>query len=139
PQIQARWTWPRDDDRGGSLDRGDFVGTERNREGIHLRVRDEIDCEACFVDLGHGFADHTRIVFRQPVLEERARYANSYRPRVLGDEAGGLEPGVKDVPIDLGFDAREDLIPEVHFSRRTKLRRGFAPPIPPFPAVYRRG
>src|SRR5439155_3182387 len=97
--------------------------------------------------IAHGFADHPGVMLGQPVFEERIRYPYRHRAAVFGDKGRRLEPGVEAVPIHPGFNARQDLIPEVHFFSKNafgraspRSPRGFVPlhwtpspetPIPP--------
>src|SRR5436309_4536594 len=71
-------------------------------------------------------------MFRQPVFEERARNANCHRLRILGNKCSRLEPGVEAMPVHLGFNPRQNLIPQVHLLAKNRFRQGFAfgnPPI----------
>src|SRR6185369_16144006 len=43
----------------------------------------------------------------------RIGHADANRAVTVGDEGGRLEPRVEAVPVDLGLDPREDLVPDV--------------------------
>src|SRR3954471_1345876 len=62
---------------------------------------------------GERFIDDRRVVLGQPVAKEHVRYAHTNAVFAFGDERGRLEPGVEAVPVDLGLDAREDLVPDI--------------------------
>jgi hypothetical protein len=62
--------------------------------------------------LGQRFGQHHRVMLGQPVLEEGIGNANGDRAPTVCDERGGLEPGIKTVTVNLGFDPGEDLIPD---------------------------
>ena len=69
------------------------------------------------MNLGDSLIDDTSVMFREPILEERVRHSHPDSPRWLVDISGWLEPGVETVPVHLCFNAREDLVPEVHLGR----------------------
>ena len=97
------------------------------------RVGDEVDRKAALPDFSHRLGDDAGIVLREPILEQRVRHPDGHG-RVLGDEAGRLEPGVEAVPVHLGFDPRKNLIPEVHFFEKSPWPT-FAPPGADFRAI----
>ena len=55
----------------------------------------------------------SRVVLRNPILEERVRHAHSDCASIIGHEQRRFEPGVVAVAIYLGLDPREDFIPNI--------------------------
>src|SRR5579872_5668128 len=70
----------------------------------------------------HGFRDHGRVVFRQPILEEGVGHANSDRGRILGHKRRRPEPRIETMPVHFGLDARQNFIPKIHGWPRRRLR-----------------
>ena len=65
-------------------------------------------------ELGQRLVDDRGVVLGQPVPEQRVRAPGRWMRRALvGHEGGRLEPGVVAVPVDLGLDPAEDLVPDV--------------------------
>src|SRR5262249_9665033 len=81
--------------------------------------------------------DDGSIMLREPLHEHMVRHADRDRYLILGDTRRRLEPGVEAVPVHLRLDARQDLIPDGHFSKekgpalrfRPQLHRGNRAPI----------
>jgi hypothetical protein len=57
----------------------------------------------------------------QPVPEQVVGHPDAQRHAVVGDDRGGLEPGVENVTVNLGFDAGEDLIPNAAAGHDARL------------------
>ena len=83
--------------------------------GASLRRR-TLSTTPASTDFRKGLGQHDRVVLGQPVPEERVRHPDGQPPAAIGDERGGLEPGVEAVPVDLGLDAGEDLFPDASLS-----------------------
>jgi len=85
-------------------------GRRRRRAARRVLRSDEINGGVSAADLGEGLVDDARVVLGQPVPKQRVRHAHAKRAgRFLG-EAGGTEPGVVAVAVDLGFDPGQYLV-----------------------------
>ena len=59
------------------------------------------------------FFEHNGVMFGEPIAIQRVGDADANPISLVGDEGGWLEPGVEDVAIDFGFDAGQDLVPDI--------------------------
>ena len=73
----------------------------------------------------------------QPVLEDVVGDPDNQRSAPLGDERRRLEPGVEAMPIHLGFNARQNLVPEVHLPKKNAFGRASPLEAPPLFALLR--
>ena len=102
--------------------------------------------------LAQGLGQHDGVVFREPVLEEGIGNADCQRMAVVGHEAGRLEPRVEAVAVDLAFDLRQDVVPDIcrhiapgltlafpqgfpHLWKTWRIRAELADPTEPFEAA----
>ena len=65
---------------------------------------------------------HDGVVLGEPVLEERVRYPDRDARRLRRQQRVGLEPGVEAVPVNLGLDSGEDLVPDAGFHDVSSIR-----------------
>ncbi len=107
---------------GAGLERCRFLRSELHCRIIRRRVREKMHGQIRTLQLAHRFADHARVVFCQPVFEQAVRDADCHRRPIVRHERRRPEPGVKAVPVDLGFDARKDFFPEVHWLPKNRVR-----------------
>src|SRR5437867_10152382 len=122
-RIETGWTRERRCGRRSDFEGRRFVGTERNHRKVGLGIGHEVEDEIWPFHLVHGFSDHAPVVFGEPVLEEGIGDAYGYRGSVLGDEAGGPEPGVEAVAVHLSLDAGEDVVPDAHYAYLSPPRK----------------
>ena len=97
----------------------------RNERRAHV-FRHEGDRRAGALDFREGLLDDRRVVFRQPVPEQRVRDAYTDSALAIGHEGRRLEPGVEAVPVDLRLDAGEDLVPDIAGGHLLRFRGPFA-------------
>src|SRR4029453_16426927 len=71
------------------------------------------DGAATSIDFREGLVEYAGVMLGQPVPKHHARDADLKLSPTVGDERGGLEPHVETVPVDLGFDAGQTLVPDV--------------------------
>ena len=104
-----------------------FIGARARSGGVGAAaIGDEIDGEVRPLHLRHRLADHSGIVLGQPVLEQGVRHPTVTAAPIFRHEAGRLEPSVEAVPIHLGFDTGQNLVPEVHFACASSFDISFA-------------
>ena len=111
-RVQPGGPWLRR--RRASFQGNGLVCAERDHRGVRLDIGDEMNEEIRSLKLSCGFRDHPRVMLRQPILEQGVRHANRQRRPIVTDECGGPEPGIEAVAVYLGFNATENLVPEVH-------------------------
>ena len=66
--------------------------------------------------LSQRVGQHARVVLQQPVPENGVGNPDRHPLTVVRDELGAAKPRRETVPVDLGFDPGENLIPDRHFS-----------------------
>ena len=88
-----------------------------------LAFRDERHDRGRTVELGERFVQDGGVVLGEPVAEKPVRDTHENRAALVGDERRRFEPGVEAVPVDLGLDPRQDLVPDIRH-RSAGHRRG---------------
>ena len=91
--------------------------------GDFLAFRDERHDGGRTVELGERLVEDRGVVLGQPVAEKSVGDTHENRAALVGDEGGRFEPGVEAVPVDLGLDPRQDLVPDIRH-RSAGHRRG---------------
>ena len=91
----------------------------RRRRGRSV-LGHEDDLGSRSVDLLERLDEDGGIVLRQPVPKERVRHPNPYGPVVVRDKRSRLEPRLKAMSVDFGFDSGEDSLPGVAGGRSAR-------------------
>ena len=118
--IQARGARLRRRRRDAPLQRCSLIGAQRDgrhvRRSVASRIGHEVHEQIGPLQLSHRLADHAGVVLGQPLLEQRIGHPDRHRRPIVSHVGRRSEPCVETVPVHLGFDAREDLVPDVHIA-----------------------